>query len=50
MDVADDDECMNAAAAHAAFVITVGAARMYWLLRLTSCTERALQRSSAALL
>ena len=33
MDVDDDDECMNAAAAHAAFVMTVSAARMYWLLR-----------------
>ena len=28
----DDDEYMNAAAAHAAFVMTVSAARMYWLL------------------
>jgi len=33
MDVDDDDECMNAAAAHAAFVMTVSAATMYWLLR-----------------
>jgi len=38
MDVDDDDEYMNAAAAHAAFVITVSAATasnasMYWLLR-----------------
>jgi len=33
MDVDDDDEYMNAAAAHAAFVLTVSAARMYWLLR-----------------
>ena len=33
MDVDDDDECTNAAAAHAAFVMTVSAARMYWLLR-----------------
>ena len=33
MDVDDDDEYMNAAAAHAAFVMTVSAARMYWLLR-----------------
>jgi len=32
-DVDDDDEYMNAAAAHAAFVMTVSAARMYWLLR-----------------
>jgi len=34
MDVDDDDEYMNAAAAHAAFVMTVSAARMqaYWLL------------------
>ena len=31
MDVDDDDE--NAAAAHAAFVMTVSAARTYWLLR-----------------
>jgi len=29
----DSDEYMNAAAAHAAFVMTVSAARMYWLLR-----------------
>ena len=27
------DEYMNAAAAHASFVMTVSAARMYWLLR-----------------
>ena len=33
MDVDDDDEYMNAAAAHAAVVMTVSAARMYWLLR-----------------
>ena len=33
MDVDDDDEYMNAAAAHAAFVMTISAARMYWLLR-----------------
>ena len=33
MDVDDDDECMNAAAAHAAFVMTVSAASMYSLLR-----------------
>jgi len=32
MDVDDDDEYINAAAAHAAFVMTVSAARMYWLL------------------
>ena len=32
MDV-NDDEYMNAAAAHAAFVMTVSAASMYWLLR-----------------
>ena len=32
-DVDDDDEYMNAAAAHAAFVMTVSAPRMYWLLR-----------------
>ena len=29
----DDDEYMNAAAAHVAFVMTVSAASMYWLLR-----------------
>jgi len=33
MDVDDDDKYMNAAAAHAAFVMTVSAASMYWLLR-----------------
>jgi len=33
MDVDDDDEYMNAAAAHAAFVMTVSAASMYCLLR-----------------
>jgi len=33
MDVDDDDEYMNAAAAHAAFVMTISAASMYWLLR-----------------
>jgi len=33
MDVDDDDAYINAAAAHAAFVATVSAARMYWLLR-----------------
>ena len=32
MDVDDDDKYMNAAAAHAAFVMTVSAASMYWLL------------------
>jgi len=32
MDVDEDDECMNAAAAHAAFVMTVSAS-MYWSLR-----------------
>jgi len=32
MNVDDEDEYMNAAAAHAAFVITVSAAWMYWLL------------------
>jgi len=32
MDVDDDDEYMNAAAAHAAFVMTVSSAGMYWLL------------------
>jgi len=29
----DDDKYMNTAAAHAAFVMTISAARMYWLLR-----------------
>jgi len=43
MDVNDDDEYMNAAAAHAAFVMTVSAARMYWLMVITSCTARARQ-------
>jgi len=33
MDVDDDDEHTNAAAAHAAFVMTVSAAIMYWSLR-----------------
>ena len=33
MDVDDDNEYMNAAAAHAAFVMTVLAASVYWLLR-----------------
>ena len=33
MDVDDDDEYINAAAAHAAFVMTVSQASMYWLLR-----------------
>jgi len=33
MDIDDDDEYMNAAAAHAAFVMTISVARMYWLLR-----------------
>ena len=33
MDVDDDDEYMNAAAAHAALVMTVSAASTYWLLR-----------------
>jgi len=33
MDVDDDDKYVNAAAAHAAFVMTVSAASMYWLLR-----------------
>ena len=33
MDVDDDDEYMNAAAAHAAFVMTVSAASVCWLLR-----------------
>ena len=32
-DVDGDDEYMNAAAAHAAFVMTVSAAIMYWSLR-----------------
>jgi len=38
MDVDDDDEYMNAAAAHASFVMTVAAARIYWLLRLMDAT------------
>jgi len=33
MDVCDDGEHMNAAAAHAVFVMTFSTARMYWLLR-----------------
>jgi len=33
MDVDDDDEYMNTAAARAAFVMTVSAASMDWLLR-----------------
>ena len=33
MDVDDDDEFMNAAAAHAALVMIVSAATIYWLLR-----------------
>ena len=33
MDVDDDDEYVDAAAAHAAFVMTVSSASMYWLLR-----------------
>jgi len=33
MDADNDDEYTNAVAAHAAFVMTVSAARMYWLLR-----------------
>jgi len=33
MDVGDDDEYINAAAAHTAFVMTVSAVSMYWLLR-----------------
>jgi len=32
MDVDDNDEYINAAAAHASFVVTVSAASMYWLL------------------
>jgi len=32
MDVDDDDEYMNAAAAHASFVMTVSAEKMYWVL------------------
>jgi len=44
MDVDDDDndEYPNAATAHAAFVMTVSAARMYWLtyyvMRITRAT------------
>jgi len=44
MDVDDDDEYMNAAAAHAAFVITVSAARMYWLLRHAQPARRIIHR------
>jgi len=33
MDVDDDDEYTNVAAAHAAFVMAVSAVKMYWLLR-----------------
>jgi len=33
MDVDDDEEYMNAATAHAAFLMTVSEVRMYWLLR-----------------
>jgi len=33
VDVDDDGEYMNGAAAHAAFVVSVSAAKMYWLLR-----------------
>jgi len=33
IDVDDDDEYMNVAAAHAAFVMAVSAVKMYWLLR-----------------
>ena len=33
MDLDDDAEYTNAAAAHAAFVMTVSAASMHWLLR-----------------
>ena len=33
MDIDNDDEYMIAAAAHVAFVMTVSAASMYWLLR-----------------
>jgi len=32
MDIDDDDEYMNAAAAYAAFVMSVSAVRMCWLL------------------
>jgi len=39
--VYDGDEYMNAAAAHAVFVMTVSAVRMYWLFFITSCTARA---------
>jgi len=45
MDVDNYDEYMNAAAAHAAFVMTVSAAWMYWLL-ITSCTARARHKYS----
>jgi len=43
MDVDDDDEYTNAAAAHAAFVMTVSAASMYWLL----CRARAVHAQHA---
>jgi len=43
MDVDDNDEYMNAAAAHAAFVMTVSAARIYWF---TSCKARARHKYS----
>ena len=33
MDVDDDDEYTNAAAPQSVFIMTVSAARMYWLLR-----------------
>ena len=33
MDVDDDDEYINAVAAHSAFVMTVSSASMYWLSR-----------------
>ena len=45
MDVDDDDEYMNAAAAHAAFVMTVSTA-IEDVLVITSCTERARHKYS----
>jgi len=40
MDVDDHGEYMNAAAAHAAFVMTVSAASMYWLLKGCSTVQK----------
>jgi len=46
MDIDDDNAYMNAAAAHAAFVMTVLAARMYLVLVITSYTARARHKYS----